>query len=379
MIIHLSRPDITDLERSAVSEVLATPLLSMGPKVLAFEQAFVQRLGCRHAAAVNSGTSALVLALLAMSIGPGDEIVTTPFSFIASSNCILTVGATPVFADIDPHTWNLDPTAAAAAVTPRTRALLPVDVFGNPVDMDRLTDLACRHGLRIVEDSCEALGASYKGRPAGRLGEIGVFGFYPNKQITTGEGGMVVTDDAELHTLVVSMRNQGRGPGGGWLAHERLGFNHRLSDINCALGLAQMQRLSEILAKRERVAALYRERLRDEPRIQLQQVTDGARESPFVFVVRLGDEYSGDDRDRFLNDLQQRGIGCSNYFPPIHLQPFYAARFRFKRGDFPVCEALAERTIALPFHANLTEAEVDEVCRTVVSLLSSPKIRRAVG
>jgi perosamine synthetase len=369
MDIPLSRPDITESERHAVNAVMLGHQLSLGPKVPEFEQAFAAYTGMRFAAAVNSGTSALHLCVQAMGIGPGDEVITTPFSFIASSNCILMVGARPVFADIDPDTWNIDPARIAAAVTPRTKAILPVDVFGQPADMDAIRAIAGEHRLRIIEDSCEALGASYKGRAAGSLGDAGVFGFYPNKQVTTGEGGMIVTNDEQLHRDVVSMRNQGRSPAGGWLAHERLGYNYRLSDINCALGIAQMKRLEQILDNRRRVAELYLERLHDERRVRLQQIHPDCRISWFVMVVRLSDDYTRADRDRILAGLREAGIGCNDYFTPIHLQPFYVERFGHKTGDFPICEALSDRTIALPFHGRLSESEVDAVCGTLRRLL----------
>jgi len=368
MEIPLSRPDITEAERAAVLAVLETPHLSLGPKVPEFEQLFREYLGVRHAMAVSNGTCGLDLCLRAMGIGPGDEVITTPFSFIASSNCILFNGARPVFVDIDPDTWNIDPDRIEAAITPRTRAILPVDVFGQPADMDPIRELAGRRGLRVLEDSCEALGATYKGRKAGTLGDAGVFGFYPNKQITTGEGGMVVTDDDDIARLVASMRNQGRD-GMGWLAHARLGFNYRLSDISCALGAAQMRRLEEILAARHRVAGLYQQRLAGEPRVRMQRILETCTISWFVMVVRLDDRYTREDRDRIIDGLRAAGVGCSNYFPPIHLQPFYVEKFGCRRGDLPVCEALTDRTVALPFHGRLTEAEVDRAVSVFRSLL----------
>ena len=358
--ISLSGPDISELEIQAVNAVLRTPNLSLGPKVAEFERTFTERLGVKHAIATSSGTTALHVLWHALGLGPGDEVITTPFSFIASANSILIAGARPVFVDIDAETWQIGVDGIAAAITARTRALLPVDVFGSLPDWDAIWRLARQHGLRVIEDSCEALGATYRGRPAGTIGEAGTFGFYPNKQITTGEGGMVVTDDDRLAFLVRSLRNQGRDPGAGWLQHARLGFNYRLSDINCALGIAQMRRLDEILAKRDRVARWYAERLAGEPRLRMMRVPAEVRVSWFVFVVRLADEYSQADRDRILEGLRGAGIGCSNYFTPIHLQPFYR-ELGYGPGDFPVTEALAARTVALPFHNHLREEEVDRV------------------
>jgi perosamine synthetase len=369
MEIPLSRPDITQAERDAVLEVLEGPYLSLGPKVTEFEQRLADYVGTRYAVAVNSGTSGLHLCLRAMGVGPGDEVLTTPFSFIASANCILFDGGRPVFADVDPDTWNIDPARLAEAVTDRTRAIVAVDVFGQPADMDRIRAIADGHDLRVLEDSCEALGARYKGRAAGTLGDAGVFGFYPNKQMTTGEGGMIVTNDETIHRLAASDRNQGRDVCDGWLAHTRLGYNYRLSDINSALGIAQLSRIDAILANRARVARWYIDRMKDIPRVRMQRIMPDVEISWFVMVVRLDDGYSADDRDRIIEWLRADGIGASNYFPPIHLQPFYRERFGYKPGDFPVCEALADRTIALPFHGQLTEAEVDRVCQTLRTLL----------
>ncbi|MBU0718387.1 MAG: DegT/DnrJ/EryC1/StrS family aminotransferase [Planctomycetes bacterium] len=367
--IPLARPNITKAEIEAVTAVLESPDLSLGPKVPEFEEAFASYCNTQHAVACSSGTAGLHLLLHALGVGAGDEIITTPFSFIASANCALLVGANPVFVDIDPGTWDIDAEGIAGAITPRTRALIPVDVFGQPVDMAPIRELARKHGLPVIEDSCEALGSRYQDQPAGSLGDAGVFGFYPNKQITTGEGGMIVTNDADLARLCRSLRNQGRDTNGGWLAHPRLGYNYRLSDINCALGIVQLQRLPEIIAERARVYALYKDRLGDDPRVIMQEVRADVAVSWFVFVVRLADRYTQEDRDRVLVQLRDRGIGCSNYFAPIHLQPFYVERFSYKPGNFPVCEALTARTVALPFHHVLTEADVDRICTELLSLL----------
>ena len=304
-----------------------------------------------------------------MGIGPGDQVITTPFSFIASSNSAMFDGGRPVFVDIDPQTWQIDAARVEAAITPRAKALLPVDVFGVPPDFDALLAIARRHQLRVLEDSCEALGATYRGRPAGTLGEAGVFGFYPNKQMTTGEGGIVVTNDDRIAFMVRSLRNQGRDPEGGWLAHPRLGFNYRMNDMQAALGTVQMRRLDEILAKRDRVAKWYQERLAGEQRISMQQVPAGAKISWFVFVVRLSDEYKPARRDEILEKLRAHGIGCNVYFPPIHLQEFYQKDLGYKPGDFPITEALSARTMALPFYNHLSEADVDFVVKTLKSLL----------
>jgi len=367
--IPLARPFVTQREIDAVTAVLRGPDLSLGPKVAEFETAFAQYCGTRHAVTCCNGTAGLHLLVRAMGIGPGDEVVTTPFSFVASSNCVLMEDAKPVFVDIHPLTWSIDTQLIEKAITPRTKAIIPVDVFGQIADLDVIMPLARKHGLRVIEDSCEALGSRFRGKAAGAWGDAGVFGFYPNKQITTGEGGMIVTDDGDLAQMCKSLRNQGRDTQGGWLAHPRMGYNYRLPDINCALGLVQLQRLSEIVAERTRVQRLYRERLANESRVFMQRAIPEQEISWFVFVVRLADRYSGDDRDRILRELRDHGIGCSNYFAPIHLQPFYREQFRYRPGDFPNCEATAARTIALPFHHELTEADVDWVCAELGQLL----------
>lgn len=367
--IPLARPNITQAEIDAVVAVLRTPDLSLGPKMVEFETAFAAHCGTKHAVACSSGTAALHMLVQAMGIAAGDEVITTPFSFVASANCILMEHATPVFVDVDPRTWNIDLARIEAAITPRTKAIIPVDVFGQVADMNPIMSLARRRGLRVIEDSCEALGSRYRGKPAGSLGDAGVFGFYPNKQITTGEGGMIVTNDNSLADACRSIRNQGRDLGAGWFAHRRLGYNFRLDEMSCALGVAQLARLDEIVADRRRVVDLYLAHLDSEPRVRLQRIEDNVEMSWFVFVIRLADGYTRADRDRIVTALHARGIGCSIYFAPIHLQPFYVERFGFARGDFPICEALSDRTVALPLHHELTESDVETVCRELRSLL----------
>jgi perosamine synthetase len=359
--IPLSSPDITEVEIQAVVDVMRTRHLSLGPKIPEFEETFRKYLGVDHAVAVSSGTAGLHCCLAALGIGPGDEVVTTPFSFIASSNVVKMVGATPVFVDIDPKTLNLNPELLEKAITPKTRAILGVEAFGNPVGMHEIAMIAARHEIPLIEDSCEGLGSSHKSRKVGTFGRCGVFGFYPNKQITTGEGGMIVTNDRKLADLCRSLRNQGRDPGGSWLSHVRLGYNYRLSDINAAIGIAQMNRLSEIVEARQRVAHEYINLLLDEPHIILPTIDEETVMSWFVFVVRLTGEMAAADREAVLAYLRNHHIGCSNYFPPIHLQPFYMQDHGFKRGDFPITEHVADRTIALPFHNRLTHMEIEGV------------------
>lgn len=382
-MIPLSSPDITEAEVQAAVEVLRSDRLSLGPKVQEFEESVCRLTGSRFAVAVNSGTSGLHLCVKASGIGPGDEVITTPFSFVASANAILFEGGVPVFVDIDPASYNIDVSRIEAAITPRTRAILPVHVFGHPCPMQEIRDIADRHGLAVIEDACEAIGARVNGRAAGTFGETGVFAFYPNKQMTTGEGGVIVTGDDEVARLCRSWRNQGRGEGGSWLQHERLGYNYRLSDINCAIGSAQLGRLPEMLRRRAQVADWYTERLKLVPEIVPPALpAPGADMSWFVYVVRLRDEFSRQHRDRVLEELRGLGIGCSDYFTPIHLQLFYRERFGFQEGDFPLTERISERTIALPFFNHLPQGDIDYICeslrRVVRTLVPQPELDRRV-
>lgn len=357
--IPLSSPDVSDQDRKRVLAVLSGTALSLGPMLPAFETALAEAAGTQFAVAVNSGTSALHLCVKAAGISEGDEVITSPFSFVASANCILYERAIPRFVDIDPETYNIDAWQIAAAVTSRTAAVLPVHVFGRPCDMHAINGVAQRHGLAVIEDACEAIGATFEGRKAGGLGNSGVFAFYPNKQITAGEGGAIVTNDESVARLCRSWRNQGRGEDGAWLQHERLGYNYRLSDIHCALGLSQISRLESILKKRQQVAQLYDEALAALPEVIRPRHTDGL--SWFVYVIRLRDEFTREQRDQVLHALRADGIGCNCYFSPIHLQPYYRETFGFRRGDFPVTEHVADRTIALPFFNHLSQDQIEIV------------------
>jgi perosamine synthetase len=369
MNIPLSRPDITAAEIKAVTDVLQTPHLSLGPKLAEFEQDMAAYVGVKYAVAVSSGTGALHLIVNALGLGEGDEVITTPFSFIASANCLLFERARPVFVDIDPVTLNIAVDLIEAKITPRTKAILAVDVFGLPADWDRLEQLAKKHGLKLIEDSCEALGAEYRGKKAGSFGHAACFAFYPNKQITTGEGGIIATNDLKIAELCRSLRNQGREDNDDWLQHVRLGYNYRLSDINCALGIAQLKRIDQILAKRETVARFYEQALGENKNVSVLAQPAGCRRSWFVYVVLLSEKYSRRQRDQVLKKLKERGIGCGNYFTPIHLQPFYAERFGFKPGDFPAAEAVSSRTIALPFFNALTREQVGSVAAALRDVL----------
>ena len=369
MQIYLSRPDISEKEIEAVSAVLRTPNLSLGPKLTEFEEAFSQYICLKHAVAVNSGTSGLFLCMLAMGIGESNEVITTPFTFISSATSIMMAGASPVFVDIDPVSLNIDTAKIESKISDKTKAILPVEVFGNPAGMDKVCEIAHKHNLIVVEDSCEALGSALNGKKAGTFGTMSVFAFYPNKQITTGEGGMILTDDDDLADMCVSLRNQGRAKDSGWLNHERLGYNFRLSDINCALGIVQLSRIEQFKAKRRQVAQWYQEMLADDDRLIVPAEPDGCEISWFVFVVRLVENSAHRQRDRILEAMRGQNIQVSNYFSPVHLQPFMVERFGYKQGDFPVTESVSKRTIALPFYNNLTQDEVAIVCKTLKDLL----------
>jgi perosamine synthetase len=363
-LIGLAQPVLGAEEERLVLEVLRSGQLSLGPRVPEFERRFAQAVGSPFASAVSSGTAGLHLALRAVGVTDGDEVITSPFSFVASANVALYERARPVFADIDPVTLNLDPAAAEAAVTERTRVILPVHIFGYPADMVAFEAIAARHGLGIVEDACEALGASHAdGTAVGARGNAAVFGFYANKQITTGEGGMVTLGDAGIKQRIDSERNQGRAPDMGWLDHDRLGFNYRLSDIACAVGIAQLERLDRMLADRVRVAGLYREALAEIEGLELPcRDRGGEQRGWFVFVVQLP---RGVDRDATVRALAAQGVQSKPYLPAIHLMSFYRERFGHREGQFPVCEDVAERSLALPFFPALTDGQVARVAEAV--------------
>lgn len=364
MEVQLAKPDIGQKEIDSVVEVMRSGILSIGPKVREFEKRFEDYLGIKHAIAVNSGTSGLHLLIKAYDIKEGDEVITTPFSFVATANCILFEGAMPVFTDICPKTLNMDIESIEKKINSRTKAILAVDVFGNPMDMERLRAIAKKYNLLLLEDSCEALGSEYNGRKSGSMADGAVFAFYPNKQITTGEGGMVVTNNTEVAELCRSYRSQGRASTGLWLEHERMGYNYRLSELNSALGVAQMDRLDEFIDKRNRIAEKYHSRLSHVEGVTLPLIPQHVnRMSWFVYVIRLDQSI---DRNKVMQHLLDHGIACRPYFTPIHLQSYFRSLFGYKEGDFPVTEKVAASTIALPFFNDLQEEQIDYV----VSVLS---------
>ncbi len=395
----LSQAGLPEADLKSVLKVLEGPNLSMGPQIAAFEKVFCEYTGAKHAIGVNSGTAGLHLCVRAAGIGPNDLVLTTPFSFVASTNVILFEGAIPIFVDVDPATGNIDIAQLSQAAhdlaaggnkvlrwLPRKwvdshvfggegsmppswnlKAILPVDVFGQPADMDAIGQIAGEFGLKVIEDSCEALGSEYKGRKAGMLGDYGVYAFYPNKQITTGEGGVIVTADDQAAGLMRALRNQGRAPGDTWLQHTYLGYNYRLDEMSAALGVAQMQRIEELLAKREQVAKWYDQRFSETPGVELYRVEPTTtRQSWFVYVIKFS---AGLDRDAIAHELTRRGIPVRPYFAPIHLQPYIVERFGYRRGDFPVTEALGAASLAIPFSSVMTEGMVEQVCRDVREVL----------
>jgi perosamine synthetase len=368
-VIPLARPVIESREEELVLEVLRSRRLSLGPRLPEFERAFADWLGVEHAAAVSSGTAGLHLAVRVAGIEPGDEVITTPLSFVSSANCVLYERARPVFVDIDRRTLNIDPAAVDAAAGESTTGILPVHLFGYPADMPAIEKIAAKHALWIVEDACEALGAVHAdGARVGARGNLTVFAFYANKQMTTGEGGMVVCPDAGAKATIESERNQGRAPDMGWLDHDRLGFNYRLSEIACALGLAQLEKLDAMLAGRARVAELYGKALADVEGLELPCPDDGDRRGWFVYVVQVPPDA---DRDRVIEGLRERGVDSKPYMPAIHLMSFYRDRFGHREGEFPVAEDVARRSLALPFFPELSESEVEQVAGALREALAA--------
>jgi len=392
MKIRMSSPDLTETDRQAVEEVVNTPNLSMGPKIDAFEGAFCALTGAKYAIGVNSGTAGLHLCIRAANVNPGDIVITSPFSFVSSTNVILFEKGIPVFVDVDPVTGNIDTDLLTHAVEDLTmggehasrwlpshlpefnqggemslRAILPVDVFGQPADYDPINALAEQYDLKIIEDSCEALGGEYKGRYAGTLGDYGVFAFYPNKQITTGEGGMIITDDDEAADFMRALRNQGRAPGDTWLQHTFLGYNYRLDEMSAALGLSQLGRLDSLLGKRARVADWYAKHLDNIEEVTPPQLVENTTKvSWFVYVIRVDEKI---DRDNLAMILEEKGVPVRPYFAPIHTQPYMVKMFGYQQGDFPVTEDLGNRSLALPFSGRMSEEEVVTVCQQLAEAL----------
>ncbi|MBM7703021.1 DegT/DnrJ/EryC1/StrS family aminotransferase [Metabacillus iocasae] len=367
MQIPLSKPDITNLEIQYVTDVLKSGNLSLGDKVRAFEQKFEEWLRISHAVAMNSGTSALHVAVKSLGLKPGDEVITSPYSFVASSNCLLFEGVKPVFVDVHPDTTVMNEDLIEAAITDKTKAILVVHIFGHPCNMEKIMDIANRYQLKVIEDACESIGATWNGQYTGTFGDISVFAFYPNKQMTTGEGGMLVTNNTHIYEMAKSLRNQGRSVKNEWLVHERLGYNYRLSDVHAAIGVAQMERIQDILTKREQAATRYHTLIQKHtvPVTHLQ-CHPAATISWFVYPILLPNQVN---RDEVMAKLSEKGVQTKPYFPSIHLQSFYQDMLNTKTGDFPVSEMLAQRSLALPFFNNITMEEQTYVIETLLSIL----------
>ncbi len=367
----IAKPYIDDSDIRGVTQVLKSGWLSLGPKYKEFEQEFAKYTGAKYALAVSSGTAGLHLAIKALNLKPGDEVITTPFSFVASSNCLLFESVKPVFVDIDQQTFNMDPLKIEAVITPRTKAILVVHVFGKPCDMARIMKIAKKHKLKVIEDACESLGSKIDSKMSGTIGDVGVYSFYPNKQMTTGEGAIIVTNSKKVFELCDSMRNQGRALRSSkfslewnWLISERLGYNYRMNEMNAALGLTQLKKLNWMIGKRMEVASWYEDNLSKKSEIILpKKELDGY--NFFVYVVR----FTNGDRNKIMDKLNKEGIQTRPYFPVIHLQPFMKKMFGFKKGNFPIAEKVASQTLALPFYIGLKKTDVEHICNKIIDCL----------
>ncbi len=371
-VVPLARPDIGELELELVTQVLRSDVLALGPFAARFEAAIAASVGRQEAIACSSGTAGLHMGVRALGLGDGDDVLTTPFSFVASANCLLYERAVPRFVDIEEDSLGMDPDQTAASMTSRTKAILPVHVFGRPCRIELLSALARNQGLAIIEDSCEGLGSSVGGKALGSFGDVAVFAFYPNKQVTTGEGGMVVTDDTSLAEAIRSMRNQGRDADGTWLRHVRLGYNYRLDELSAALGVAQMERIEELRRGRARVVEGYQRALGSVDWITLPRASEDESVDWFVYVVRLHSEI---DRDGLMGRLASHGVASRPYFSPLHLQPYYRETFGYKPGDFPVTERVAASTLALPFSSQLADDDIRYVAEALIASVDAAVVR----
>ena len=365
----IAKPYIADSDRKAILRVLCTDHLSLGPKYVEFEKKFAKKIGTKYACTVSSGTAGLHLAMVAAGIGLGDEVITTPFSFVASANCILYVGATPIFVDVDPRTFNIDPKKIEEKITKKTKAILVVHIFGQSADMDPIMRIARKHKLKVIEDACESIAAKYKGKNTGTFGESAVFAFYPNKQMTTGEGGMLVTNDQKIYKLCSSLRNQGRAENMQWLDHQYLGYNYRMDEMSAALGLAQLTRLDYMIRQRSIISGLYNKYFsKYSDLIQVPQVARNNTHTWFVYVIRI--KTSKIKRDNLIGLLAKQGISTKPYLPSIHLFSFYKDKFGFKKGDFPVSESVSDSSLALPFYIGLKEPDIKYIANKVIEVVS---------
>jgi len=363
--IPVAKPYIDDLDRRGVDEVLRSGILALGPKLRQFEQDFAKYLGVKYACAVSSGTAGLHIAVKTMGLKNGSGIITSPFSFIASSNCLLYENLKPVFVDIEEKTFNIDPTKIEKAINKNIKAILVVHIFGQSADMDPIIKLSKKYKLKIIEDACESVGSTYRGLKTGTLGDVSVFAFYPNKQMTTGEGGMLTTNNRNVHELALSLRNQGRSIKNDWLSHERLGYNYRMDEMSASLGITQIGKLDWMIGERNKIANLYNKYLSELDGVVLPQVAKSNSQSWFVYVIRI----TKGKRDEVLNYLLKKGVQTKAYLPTIHLQPFMKREFGYKKGDFPVAEKVSSETLALPFYIGLKEKDIKYICDTLRDIL----------
>ena len=365
MKIQIARPYIDKDDIEGVVEVLESGWLSLGPKYKEFEEKLAEYVGVKYACVVSSGTAALHLGVRALGLKSGDEVITSPFSFVASSNCLLYEGVKPVFVDIEETTFNIDPSLIEQAITKKTKAILPIHIFGQSAEMDEIMRVAKKYKLKVLEDSCESLGATYRGKMVGTTGDIGTYAFYPNKQMTTGEGGMIITDSKELYDLCDSMRNQGRSKNGDWLIHERLGYNYRLDEMSASLGITQLKKLDWMIEEKRKIAFWYNEVLKDIKDIEIPKVGANRTHSWFVYVVRI----KNSKRDKLMDELGKVGIQTKPYLPVIHLQSFMRKMFNFKKGDFKVAENISEETLALPLFIGLKQKDVEYIANKIKKIL----------
>ena len=368
----IAKPHISSKEISAITEVLRSGNLSLGPKHLLFEQKFAEKIGTKFACSVSSGTAGLHLAMIAAGIKAGNEVITSPLSFVASANCILYVGAKPVFVDINPLTYNINPDKIETAITPKTKAILAVHIFGQTAEMTAIQKIAKKHRLKIIEDACESIGATHYEKKAGTFGESAIFAFYPNKQMTTGEGGMLVTNNEKIYRLGCSLRNQGRSENMQWLDHERLGYNYRMDEMSAAVGLVQLEKLDWMIKERSKVANLYHKNLdKHQDLLQIPYLAKGNTHTWFVYVVKLKNKKAQKKRDRVIISLAKQSISTKPYLPPIHLFKFYKKSFGYKKGDFPIAEEVGASTIALPFYIGLKETDVIYITKKLIDTVKN--------
>lgn len=361
----LARPYIDNADKKAVLRVLESGYLSGGSKYLEFEKKMANYLGVKYACSVSSGTAGLHLAVKALEIGRGDEVITTPFSFVASSNCLLYERAKPVFVDIEDVTYNINPQKIEAAIGKKTKAILPVHIFGQSCEMDKIVQIAKKYGLHIIEDACESLGSKYMGKKTGTFGEIGVFAFYPNKQMTTGEGGMIATNSKTIYEICSSLRNQGRSINDQWLRHERLGYNYRMNEMSAALGISQLKKLDWMIKKRQQIVAWYNSELADTEGIIVPKIGSFRTHTWFLYVIRLTKTLRND----IIRNLAKAGIASKNYMPTIHLQPFMRKLFGYRVGDFPISEMVASQSLALPFYIQMNKSDVKKICNEIKKIV----------